>query len=403
MASDLLPPPPRDALFLRPREHVERWREIGASPAVLRTLTQGVQLKFYRKLQPYCARPIPVREDDREWLRGEVAVNLARGSWVPAARQPAYCAPAFIVCHPVTGKRRLVIDLRQLNDALIIKGTKYDTLKALRYMLERDDWMISCDLESGYHHIGIHSNSVQYLGFELNGEYFYCTALPFGLATAPRIFTKVMRAVVGYVRGGGTRCLPYLDDFLFMLRTQLDSQTAGPALVGAGPGTQRKEGLLDAHATLGAPGPSHRLDDADLCTDTGAGLASAGVCGGTPATGIQEDARGAGKAARQVQRPVRESVTGGARSKDAHAQPLRLPAQDGQLDQQGAAVATSDGRVGLVGQAGLASRRARSVAGTYADSRDGRLGFGLGRTRAMQSCKRRRAASGQCKTWPCRL
>ena len=40
--------------------------------------------------------------------------------------------------------------------------------------------------------------------------------LPFGLASAPRVFTKVMRAVVTFLRNRGIRCVIYLDDLLLM-------------------------------------------------------------------------------------------------------------------------------------------------------------------------------------------
>ena len=40
--------------------------------------------------------------------------------------------------------------------------------------------------------------------------------MPFGLATAPWAFTKLMRQLVNHWRRSGFRVLPYLDDFLFM-------------------------------------------------------------------------------------------------------------------------------------------------------------------------------------------
>ena len=42
--------------------------------------------------------------------------------------------------------------------------------------------------------------------------------LPFGLSTAPWVFSKVMYELMMYLRRGGIRLLPYLDDFLFMAK-----------------------------------------------------------------------------------------------------------------------------------------------------------------------------------------
>ncbi len=42
--------------------------------------------------------------------------------------------------------------------------------------------------------------------------------LPFGLSTAPWVFSKVMRELVMHWTRGGIRVLPYQDDFMFMER-----------------------------------------------------------------------------------------------------------------------------------------------------------------------------------------
>lgn len=210
------PRPPPDALFLGPRRRLAAWKAIGASPRALRAIDKGAALTFWRHPRPYQSRPIPVADGDRDWLAEEISKNLQRGSWVRAPAVPAYCAPAFVATNTNTGKRRVVIDLRLINRHLRFAGARYETLQALRAMARRDDWMLSLDLEAGYHHIGIRPRDVQYLGFQIGGQYFYCTALPFGLASAPLIFTKVMRACVAHWRRDGTRVLPYLDDFLFL-------------------------------------------------------------------------------------------------------------------------------------------------------------------------------------------
>ena len=55
----------------------------------------------------------------------------------------------------------------------------------------------------------------QYLGFEWKGRYYHYTVLPFGISTAPYIFTKVMKTTVGYMRSLGYLFIQYLDDLPF--------------------------------------------------------------------------------------------------------------------------------------------------------------------------------------------
>ena len=46
------------------------------------------------------------------------------------------------------------------------------------------------------------------------GIYYQFTCLPQGLSSAPRVFTKVMRVVLSYLRGRGVRIAAWIDDFL---------------------------------------------------------------------------------------------------------------------------------------------------------------------------------------------
>ena len=50
---------------------------------------------------------------------------------------------------------------------------------------------------------------------EYDGKTYICTALPFGFAAAPIVFSKVMRELVKYMRSLGIWLLPFMDDFLF--------------------------------------------------------------------------------------------------------------------------------------------------------------------------------------------
>ena len=67
---------------------------------------------------------------------------------------------------------------------------------------------------SGYHHIDIADVHEKYLGFCWDRQFYVFTVLPFGLATACYIFTKVVRPLVRYWRSRGLRILVYLDDGL---------------------------------------------------------------------------------------------------------------------------------------------------------------------------------------------
>lgn len=112
------------------------------------------------------------------------------------------------------GKKRLVINLRHLNRFLWKQKFKYEDLRVAMSLFVKNDFLFSFDLKSGYHHIDIADVHEKYLGFCWDRQFYVFTVLPFGLATACYIFTKVVRPLVRYWRSRGLRILVYLDDGL---------------------------------------------------------------------------------------------------------------------------------------------------------------------------------------------
>lgn len=52
------------------------------------------------------------------------------------------------------------------------------------------------------------------------GTLYQYVCVPFGLGPAPRVFTKVLKPVVAFLRSQGIRMVIYLDDMLFMNQTE---------------------------------------------------------------------------------------------------------------------------------------------------------------------------------------
>ena len=66
----------------------------------------------------------------------------------------------------------------------------------------------------------------KYLGFVWQGEYYVFTVLPFGLASACYIFTKILWPLVHYWRAMGLRALVYLDDGLCAVEGRQNAEAA---------------------------------------------------------------------------------------------------------------------------------------------------------------------------------
>ena len=117
------------------------------------------------------------------------------------------------------GKKRLILDLRYVNNHLFKNKIKFDDWNSFQNYLEGNKgYLFKFDLKSGYHHVDIFEEHQTYLGFswEINQQthYFVFTVLPFGLSTAPFVFTKVVRPLIKYWRLHAIRIACFLDDGL---------------------------------------------------------------------------------------------------------------------------------------------------------------------------------------------
>ena len=81
-------------------------------------------------------------------------------------------------------------------------------------MLLRQDYMVKIDLKDAYQCVPVHKLDRGYMRFLWEGKLYQFAALPFGLASAPRLFTKLMKPIVAILRSIGVRLLIYLDDII---------------------------------------------------------------------------------------------------------------------------------------------------------------------------------------------
>jgi hypothetical protein len=111
----------------------------------------------------------------------------------------AVVSPLGVVPKGNSGKFRLIINMRYVNEHFICKKFKFEGLSDLTDKEEKRDFAVSFDLTSGYYHVGLHPRTRTYTGFNWKGVYYIYNCLPLlGLATAPWVFSKMMREMVMY-------------------------------------------------------------------------------------------------------------------------------------------------------------------------------------------------------------
>ena len=210
------------------------WQRNKCSQNVLNIITNGYVLPFLSKpnlvrfpliLSEYKAhqktKPWPlvsslsVKERNRKG--GKCKISRVLQSPVPSTQ----ASPKVEACHRP----------KQAQHFLHIEKFKMETPESIRTSLIPGEWVSSIDLSDAYLHIPIHPNSRKYLRFCYKSQVFQFTSLPFGLATAPQVFTMIVKEVKLMALSRGLRVHQYLDDWLIRSQSQEEAQVNTQAVV----------------------------------------------------------------------------------------------------------------------------------------------------------------------------
>ena len=92
----------------------------------------------------------------------------------------------------------------------------------LRDLLRPGDWMASIDLKDAYFSVTMAQQDRKLLQFSWQGQIYEFQCLPFGLSSAPRVFTKLLKPVTVLLRQRGIRLILYLDDMLLVAQSKVE-------------------------------------------------------------------------------------------------------------------------------------------------------------------------------------
>ena len=94
----------------------------------------------------------------------------------------------------------------------------------IQALLRPSDWMTSLDIEKAYYHIPIATEFKKFFLFRFRDKGFRFEVMPFGLSTAPFLFTRVMAPIVNKLHSEGIRLVQYIDDFFIAAPASLINQ-----------------------------------------------------------------------------------------------------------------------------------------------------------------------------------
>ena len=219
----------------RLRRFLTQWEHQGAHRSILSLLRDGYKLPFRERpnlSRVPCITSGYADSDRQSALLTSIQDLLHKGAIevVHTQNSLGFYSRLFLV--PKPGNRwRPVIDLSSLNKFLVIPKFKMETPESIRASLRKGEWVTSIDLTDAYLHVPIHTHSQKYLRFHHKGVTYQFVSLPFGLATAPLVFTSLVKEVKLLALQKGIRLHQYLDDWLIRAPSKEECHSQTQALL----------------------------------------------------------------------------------------------------------------------------------------------------------------------------
>jgi hypothetical protein len=199
------------------RFHVDEWENITSDRWVLDIIRDGYRIEFTET--PYQWRepsPFSLSSKENEILDNEIHAMWNKGAIEMCTDSPGQFISNMFIVEKAGGKFRPVINLKELNNFVEYHHFKQETFHIMCELVQQDDYFVHLDLSDAYFSIPINIESRKYLRFRWKGQLYQFTCLCFGLASAPRVYTKIMKPVFAWFRFMGIRTSFFIDDSIYL-------------------------------------------------------------------------------------------------------------------------------------------------------------------------------------------
>ena len=194
---------------------LDHWVQVTKESYVIKTIQSGIGLNF-TELPSLSLLPVFSVKSNKNFaeMSLHVAEMLEKDAIEPVLDgSPGFYSSMFLVPKR-TGGFRPIINLKILNLSVVKEKFKMETQRAIRKALHQGEWVTSIDLKDAYFHVPVKPAARKYLRFFHDGQTYQFKALPFGLTSAPREFTRVTATVGAILHRQSINLHLYLDDWL---------------------------------------------------------------------------------------------------------------------------------------------------------------------------------------------
>ncbi|KAM9985665.1 hypothetical protein ACTFIZ_012359 [Dictyostelium cf. discoideum] len=205
--------------------HKQVWKELGL-PNFCQEVVNGLKVHLLPTFKPM-PNPIPISIPEgpkSDCITKEVQDLLADDAIEQVLpnrySKRIFYSNVFTVPKPGTTLHRPVLDLKRLNTYINNQSFKMEGIKNLPSMVKQGYYMVKLDIKKAYLHVLVDPQYRDLFRFVWQGAHYRWKTMPFGLSTAPRIFTMLLRPVLRMLRDINVSVIAYLDDLLIVGSTK---------------------------------------------------------------------------------------------------------------------------------------------------------------------------------------
>lgn len=200
----------------RLKKNVEFWKSIGASDFIVDVIENGYKLPLFTLPNRIECKNNRSALNHPDFVSEAIKDLLDRGL-IEKCREKPYVVNPLTVSIQNSGKKRLILDLREVNVHLWKQAVKYEDIKVALSYMKKGCFQIKFDLTSAYQFVDIYYPHTIYLGFswvDKDGSivFYKFLVLPFGISSACYLFTKLTKPLVKKWRREGKMVTMFLDD-----------------------------------------------------------------------------------------------------------------------------------------------------------------------------------------------
>ena len=217
----------RTKLFLK------NWETLTNDPEIL-NLIKGHEISLTENPQPLSlTKPhrISFSKEEETLIESEIQNLLEKRAIKKVPTKEGQILSNLFLKEKKDGGQRPILNLKRLNKLIPYLHFKMEGLHNLKDIMRQGDFLVKLDLKDAYFTLPLGQGSRKLVNFEWKGDCFEFQVLCFGLASAPRLFTKTLKIPISILRKLGVRLIAYLDDFLLLGRSKKEIMRARDSMI----------------------------------------------------------------------------------------------------------------------------------------------------------------------------